>query len=147
MTEAAQTKAPWHLWAVGVVGVLWNAYGCYDYVMTNTGGVDYLRAFGFTEAQIDYYLAMPAWMTAVWAIGVWGGLLGAALLLLRSKWALHVFAASLAAFVFSLVYTYALSNGAEVMGASALPINALILAACLFFVWYAWFATKRGLLR
>jgi hypothetical protein len=39
---------------------------------------------------------MPAWMTGVWAIGVWGALAGSVLLLLRSKWAVHVFAASLA---------------------------------------------------
>ncbi|MGQ0533538.1 MAG: hypothetical protein ACT4OF_12745 [Caulobacteraceae bacterium] len=149
MTEAVQVKpaTPWHLWVVGIVGILWNAYGCYDYVMTNTGGVEYLRAFGFTEEQIAYYTDMPAWMTAVWAIGVWGGVLGAVLLLLRMKWALHVFVASLAAFVFSLVYTYALSNGAEVMPPESIYINAVILIGCLFFVWYAWFASKRGLLR
>ena len=150
MTETAPTKAagtPWHLWVVGVIGVLWNASGCYDYVMTNTGGVEYLRSFGFTEEQIAYFTAMPAWMTAVWAIGVWGGMAGAVLLLLRSKWALHVFAASLAAFLLSLVYTYLLSNGGDIMPAEAPIINAVILAGCLFFLWYAWFATKRGLLR
>ncbi len=150
MTEATQAKAagtPWHLWVVGVIAVLWNAYGCYDYVMTNTGGVEYLRSFGFTEEQIAYYVAMPAWMTAVWAIGVWGAMAGAVLLLLRSKWALHAFAASLAAFVLSLVYTYALSNGGDIMPAEAPIINAVILAGCLFFLWYAWFATKRGILR
>lgn len=150
MAEATQAKSagtPWHLWVVGVIGVLWNAYGCYDYVMTNTGGADYLRSYGFTEEQIAYYLGMPAWMTAVWAIGVWGGLLGAVLLLLRMKWALHVFVASLAAFVLSLIYSYGFSNGADVMPPETLYINAVILIGCLFFVWYAWFATKRGTLR
>jgi hypothetical protein len=150
MTQTAQAKssgAPRHLWVVGIVGILWNAYGCYDYVMTNTGGEDYLRGYGFTDEQIAYFNSMPAWMTAVWAIGVWGAMLGSVLLLLRMKWALHVFIASGAAFVLSLVYTYALSNGGDVMPAEAPIINAVILAGCLFFVWYAWFATKRGILR
>jgi hypothetical protein len=146
MSEA--TKAPWHLWAVGVVGILWNAYGCYDHYMSNTGGDAYLRGAGMTGAQIAYFHSMPAWMTAVWAIGVWGALLGSVLLLARSKWALHVFVASLAAFVLSLVYAYLLSNGGEVMGGMATAImQTVVLAGCLFFVWYAWFATKRGLLR
>jgi len=149
MTDTAQSKsdAPWHLWVVGIVGVLWNGYGCYDYVMTVTGGEEYLRSYGMPEEAIAYYAAMPAWMTGVWAIGVWGGLLGAVLLLLRMKWALHVFVVSLAAFVLSLIYTYALADGASIMPAIGYVMNAVVLTGCLFFVWYAWFATKRGILR
>ncbi len=150
MTEAAQPKssgAPWHLWAVGIIAVLWNAYGCYDYVMTTTGGEAYLRSLGIGEEAIAYFAAMPAWMTGVWAIGVWGGMLGAILLLLRRKWALHVFVVSLAGFVFSLIYTYLLSDGGSVMPPEAPIMNAVILFGCLFFVWYAWFATSRGFLR
>lgn len=147
MSEA-NNKTPWHLWTVGALGLLWNAYGGYDYVMSNTQGEAYLRGAGMTDAQIAYFSAMPSWMTAVWAIGVWGAILGAILLLLRSKWALHVFIASCAAFVLSLVYQYGMSNGGEVMGGQAtLIMQAVILAGCLFFIWYAWFATKRGLLR
>jgi hypothetical protein len=147
MSEATQ-RTPWHLWVVGVVGLLWNSFGGYDYFMSKTVGDAYLRQAGMTEPQIAYFNAMPDWMTAVWAVGVWGALLGSVLLLVRSKWALHVFIASLAAFVLSLVYAYALSNGAEVMGGTQYMImNGIILAGCLFFAWYAWFAKKSGLLR
>lgn len=146
-TTETKSKAPWHLWAAGIFGILWNAYGCYDYTMTNIGGAEYLRGYGMTEEQIGYFTAMPAWMTGVWAIGVWGAMLGSVLLLLRVKWALHVFIVSCAAFLMSLVYAYFLSNGAALMPAEAPVINAVILAGCLFFIWYAWFATKRGLLR
>jgi hypothetical protein len=146
-TSAVASKTPWHLWVVGIVALLWNGFGGYDYVMTNMGGAEYLRAHEFTAPEIDYFLSYPAWMTAVWAIGVWGGVAGAILLLLRSKWALHAFAASLAAFVLSLVYTYALSDGGTVVRAQFMYMNIFILALCVFFAWYAWFATKRGLLR
>jgi hypothetical protein len=150
MTEAAQAKSsatPWHFWVAAIVGVLWNGFGAYDYIMTNTGGEAYLRSMGVEDAMIAYVMAMPSWMTAVWAIGVWGGLAGAVLLLLRMKWALYAFAASLAGFLTSLVYYYVLSNGMEIMGAASLGLNGAILAGCLFFLWYAWFATKRGILR
>ncbi|MGD9964985.1 MAG: hypothetical protein AB7T59_00530 [Hyphomonadaceae bacterium] len=145
-TNAAAVRTPWHLWVVGVVAVLWNAFGCYDYIMTRVNGADYLRGF-FTEEQVQFYVNMPIWASIVWPIGVWGGLAGAVLLLLRSKWALHAFVASLIAFVLSLVHKYALSNGGELFGSSAYPIEATILGLCLFFAWYAWFATKNGVLR
>lgn len=144
---AAAGRTPWHLWLVGAVAVLWNAYGCYDYLMSQTQGDAYLRQGGMTEAQIGYYHAMPPWMTAVWAIGVWGGALGAVLLLLRRRWAFHAFVASIAAYVLSLVYSRLMSNGGQVFGPDTLVMNAVILAACAFFCWYAWRMTKAGVLR
>ncbi len=146
MTASAVNKTPWHLWAVGVVGVLWNAYGAYDYFMSKTGGEAYLRSVGMTDAQIAYYDAMPSWMTVVWAVGVWGALLGSALLLLRSKWAFEVFIASLIAYVLSLVYSYAINPAPGMTGAIQI-MQAVILIGCLFFAWYARFARKQGHLR
>jgi hypothetical protein len=146
-TAPAKSGAPWHLWVVGVVSLLWNAFGCYDYYMTNTGGDEYLRSYGMTEQQIAFYHAMPAWMTGAWAIGVWGALLGSILLLLRSKWAFHVFVISFAAFLVSVIYTYGFTNVAEVNGATGMIMNVVIAASCIFFIWYAWFATTRGILR
>lgn len=139
-------KTPWHLWAVGVAGLLWNSFGAWDYTMTKIRGDAHLRDFGMTQAQIDYFHAMPGWMTAVWAIGVWGAIAGTVLLLIRSRFSLHVYVASFAAFLLSLVYTYLLSNGVEVMGSNWL-MSVVIAAACAFFIWYAWVMTKRGVLR
>jgi hypothetical protein len=69
-------KTPWHLWAVGAVSLLWNAYGGYDYTMSMTQGAAYLASAGMTPDQVAYYEAMPVWMTAIWAVGVWGGVMG-----------------------------------------------------------------------
>jgi hypothetical protein len=146
-TETGGNSTPWHLWVVGIVGVLWNAFGCYDYYMTNTAGDAYMASMGMTQAQIAYMHTYPTWMMAIWAIGVWGGLLGAILLLVKRKWAFHVFAASLAAFVISLVYTYGMSDGAEVLGSTTYMMNAVILAGCVFFVWYSRLMAQRGVLR
>lgn len=147
-TETGRSATPWHLWVAGLVGVLWNGFGCYDYYMTNTAGDAYMKGMGMTDAQIAYMHGYPAWMMGVWAIGVWGGLLGALLLLLKRKWAFPAFAASLAAYVLSLVYTYAMSEGREVMGGAQMYVmNALILAGCLFFAWYSRLMAQRGVLR
>ena len=140
-------RTPWHLWAVGVLALLWNGYGAYDYVMTNTKGEGYLRGMGFTDAQIAYFDAMPAWMTAVWAIGVWGGLLGAILLLVRRKLAYPVFAVSFVTILISMVYSYALSDGAEVMGTSYSIMSAVVALIGLGELLYARAMAKRGVLR
>ena len=151
-------KTPWHLWAVGAVSLLWNGLGGYDYTMSMTQGAAHLAASGMTPDQIAYYEAMPAWMTAIWAVGVWGGVLGSLLLLLRNKLAFPVFAVSFGAFLFSLLYTYGLSDGGKVMGfmmqdgvkvASSFIIifNVVIAACCAFVTRYARTMSKKGVLR
>jgi len=139
-------RTPWHLWAVGVIAVLWNGFGVYDFLMTLTGGEEYLRSMKMTEPQIAYFDAMPAWTYGPWLLGVGGAFAGAILLLLRRRWALHAFLLSLLGLALSLVYTFLLSDGAEVMG-DAIYMQAVVIAGALFFTWYAWMMAKRGVLR
>ena len=84
--------------------------------MTQTQGDAWLANMDPTELQMAWFHAMPAWTDAAWAIGVWGGLLGAILLLLRRKWALQAFVASFLGWATGAVYTFGLSNGMEAMG-------------------------------
>jgi hypothetical protein len=140
------TSAPWHLWLVGVLGLLWNAYGGYDYFMSKTRGDAYLASVGMTPDQIGHFNAMPAWMTVVWAVGVWGALLGSALLLARSRFAVPVFLASLVAYVLSLVYAYLISPMPG-SGAAIVVLQVVILVGCVFFYWYARHARQRGWIR
>jgi len=140
-------KTPWHLWLVGVIAVLFNAIGAFDHVMSMTQGASYMASAGMSPAQIAHYQGMPIWMTAAWTIGVWGAMLGSVLILLRNKLAFPAFAVSLAAFLVSLLYTYVLTNGGEIMGRQMAMTSALITALLLFFMWYSWAMTKRSVLR
>lgn len=137
-------KTPWHLWAVGAVALLWNGYGGYDYVMTQTNNAAYLAQF--TAEQRAYFDSYPVWMEADWAIGVWGGVLGALLLLLRSKWAFHAFLASLIAFAVSVVYGQ-MSDGSALMGTTGMVFSGLIFVLGLIFVMYSRMMTRKGVLR
>ena len=137
-------KTPWHLWVAGVLGLLWNSYGAYDFTMSATQGDAYYHAVHMTPEQIAYFHATPAWMYVVWGVGTIGAVLGSVLLLLRSRWAVEVFAASLAGFVLSLVYTYGLQHNTSVHNAG---FSAVIFAGCVFFLWYAWRMRKAGVLR
>ncbi|OFX06181.1 MAG: hypothetical protein A3E78_14845 [Alphaproteobacteria bacterium RIFCSPHIGHO2_12_FULL_63_12] len=143
--SGAAVKTPWHLWAVGVLGALWNSFGCFDYFMTMTKGDEWMTSAGMTPEQIAFMHEAPAWMNAVWAIGVWGALLGSILLLLRNKLAVPVFGASLVAYVISVIHTNFLR---PMPGASSsmMIMQAVIFAGCVFFLWYAMRARKSGLL-
>ena len=146
-THDARIRTPWHLWLVGVAAVLFNAIGVFDFVMSMTQGAAYMASAGMTPAQIDHYHQMPAWMTLDWAIGVFGAFAGSVLILLRNKLAWPVLAVSLAAFLLSLVYTYALTDGGKIMGQSMAITSAVIAGLLAFFIWYAWAMTRRGVLR
>lgn len=149
MSEASASpqRIPWWFWVVAALSLLWNSYGAYDYVMTQTRGDAYLVAMGITPEQIAYYKAMPGWMTGVWALGVWGAAAGSLLLLFRSRWAVWAFAASLIGLLISLLYTYVLTNGYAVNGPMSVVMYAVITAAAAFFVWFSRRMVKRGLLR
>lgn len=143
-TMKMTTSTPWHLWAVGGLALLWNGYGGYDYVMTQTNDAAYLAQF--TAEQRAYFASFPMWMEAVWAIGVWGGVLGSVLLLLRSKWAFHAFLASLIAFAVSVVYGQ-MSGGSAAMGTTGMVFSAAIFLLGLGFVMYSRMMARRGVLR
>ncbi|CAN7183515.1 hypothetical protein [Caulobacter sp. LjRoot300] len=146
MTERT-IKTPWHLWLVGVVAVLFNSIGVFDFVMSMTRGAAYMASAGMTPEQIDHYQQMPAWMTVDWAVGVFGALAGSVLILLRHRLAWPVLAVSLAAFLLSLAYTYLLTDGGKIMGQQMAITSAVIAALLAFFVGYAWWMTRRGVLR
>jgi hypothetical protein len=146
MTTAA-VKTPWHLWLVGIVALLFNAIGVFDFVMSMAQGAAYQASAGMTPDQIAHYQEMPGWMTVVWAVGVFGAFLASALLLLRRKLAGPVFVLSLAAFVVSLLYTYVLKDAGAIMGRQMAITSAVIAVLLVLFAWYSRFMTMRGLLR
>ena len=107
MATAASAKAPVHLWIVGGVSLLWNAFGALDYTMSQLRNEAWLSQL--TEAQRAWLDASPAWTAAAWAFGVWGALLGSALLLMRSRHAFWAFVVSLAGLAVSTIYQHVIS--------------------------------------
>jgi hypothetical protein len=146
MTDAP-VKTPWHIWLVGLIAVLFNFIGVFDFVMSMAQGAKYQASAGMTPDQIAHYQQMPSWMMVVWAVGVFGAFLASILLLLRRKWALPIFVLSLVAFLVSLLYTYVLTDGGLVMGEQMAITSAVIAGLLAFFSWYCRFMILRGVLR
>ena len=146
MQQAASARAPAHLWIVGILALLWNAFGCYDYLMTNLHNQAYLAAF--PADQLAYWEGLPGWLTAFWALGVWGGLAGSLLLLARSRHAILAFGLSVVGIVVSFGYQMLATDMPASMKqgmAGAMPWVIFIIG--LFLLWYARNAEKQGLLR
>ncbi|WP_295192396.1 hypothetical protein [uncultured Brevundimonas sp.] len=142
-------KTPWHLWLVGVLSLLWNGFGAFDFIQTTTRGEAYMRAAGFDDAMVAYYEAMPGWMYLPWTLGVWGAVIGSVLLLLRWRWAVPAFGLSLLGALISLIYGKLIDPPPpappELAAMSWMPIVILLIAVLLF--GYAFNMRKRGVLR
>jgi len=143
MSEA-RVRAPIHLWIVGILSLLWGLIGAFDYLATELRLDFYMSAF--SQQQLDYFYGFPAWMVAAWALAVWCGLAGSLCLLLRKKWAVWLFAVSLAGLAVSTLYNFVLANGAEIMGSEAAIFTVVIWVMAIFLFLYARAMAKKGVL-
>lgn len=141
--EARQT-APVHLWIVGVVSLLWNCIGAFNYLASQLELESYMSQM--TPEQLEYFSSFPSWVVAFWAFGVWGAVAGSVLLLLRKKWAFHAFAVSVAGMVVTTIHNFVLTDGAAVMGRAAAVFSVVIWIIALFLLWYSWTQSKKGVL-
>ena len=149
MTDAIITdgaKTPRHLWIFGGLSALWNAFGAFDYVMTQTHNQVYLA--DFTVEQRAFFDSFPAWMEGAWAFGVWGALCGSLLLLARSRHAVTAFGVSLAGLAVSTAYRYVFSTPpAEMQSTSMMLVNLAIWAIAIALLVYARKLRASGVLR
>lgn len=139
------SKVPLHLWIVGVLAVLWNAIGAFDYAATQLRIEPYMSQF--TPEQLEYFYGFPAWSVAAWAIAVWGSLIASLGLLLRRRWAVPLFGIAIVAMVLAAIQNFLLSDGLRIMGSGGAMFTAVIwiIAFALFF--YARALAARGVLR
>lgn len=139
MSEVIQAKTPAHLWVVGGLATLWNAFGCYDYFMTQTQGAAYIKSMMptvDTAAMMQYLDSFPVWAEGAWALGVWGGLAGSLLLLLRKSSAVWALGASLIGAIVGIGYQLANPSNIAQMHEGAggvMPYVIILVAALLFF--------------
>lgn len=146
MATTTETRAPAHLWIVGALALLWNAFGCLDYTMTNLKNPAWLAKM--PADQLAYMDTVPKWLIAFWAIGVWGGLAGAILLLMRNRYAVWAFGLSFVGAIIGIGYQLFVAKVPASMkqGANGIMPWVIIVIAAVFY-WYAITAEKKGLLR
>ena len=113
MNEPAKAPgAPWHLWVVGVLSLLWNSGGVVSYTMTHLG---MLESMDMPADQIAFYSNFPAWAVAVWALGVWGCFFGSLALLFRSRFAVLLFGISIVGLIGTTIFQWGIADMPEVL--------------------------------
>ncbi len=150
--EAGGRATPIHLWIVGLLALLWNGFGCYDYVMTRTRNIDYLQGMApeaDPSAMLAWVDAFPFYAQVGWGLGVWMGLLGSILLLVRHRWAVPALALSFVGTLLGLGYQILLAAPPpppmDEGGMALLPWVIIIIAGGL--AYYALVQKRRGVLR
>jgi hypothetical protein len=150
MQHAVSARTPAHLWIVGILSLLWNCFGAYDYVMSHMRNAQYLASSmpGVDpNAALAWMDSFPVYAKIGWALGVWGALLGAILLLIRSRYAVWAFTVSLLGIILSIGWQIAVAPklaGAEGMMYTLMPV--IIILIGVFMLWYAWSMEKKGVL-
>ena len=143
---APAPSTPWHLWVVGIAGGLWSAIGVLSFMLTELNVEAVMSEF--PPEQRAYFESFPLWAVAFWAVGVFGGVIGCVLLLLRKRLAAPVLIASMIGAIVSNLGGLFLLGGMEVMratgglGFTAVPIVFGVLMAL-----YAHAMTRKGVLR
>ncbi len=134
MTTSNRPK--WYMLAA-ILAFVWNIMGVMAYLAQAFMPAEALAAM--TEAQRTLYESTPAWVTAAFAIAVWGGALGSLLLILKKSISHLVLLISLIGIVVQQTWIFFISNSFEVYGTgqSVMPIMVLIIG-----VWLVWFSRK-----
>ncbi len=143
-SAAGRSRAPVHLWIVGVLALVWNAFGAFDYLATQLRYEPYMSQF--PQEQLEYFYGFPAWAVAAWAFGIWGAFFGSIALLLRKRWAVWLFGLSLAGMAVTTIYNFVLTEGLEIMGTVGAIFTAVIWIVAILLFLYARALAKKGVL-
>jgi len=136
MSRVKPTPIHWGFWLVGGFAVIWNALGGVNFYMQLTfADLSFMPEWWQNVAQ-----SRPDWATGAMAVGVFGGVLGGVLLLLKKRAAYYVF-------IFSLVGTLVtLSHAIGIDGAGPRQIfEGLIMPVAVAFslIFYTKMAVNR----
>ena len=152
MATITRGRTPFHIWIVGILSLLWNCFGCYDYLMTRMRNTDYIASAmpGVDPKSVLAWVdAFPLYAQIGWGLGVWMGLAGSILLLMRHRWAVWAYGLSFIGAILGLGYQIALApplpGAHETAAMKAIPYVVIVLALVLFL--YARAMARKGVLR
>lgn len=131
---------------LAALGAAWNVFGIIQWLGQVQATPTVLMSKGMTEAQATLYAALPGWMTTVFAIGVFGGLIGALLLLIGRRAATTVLGVSLVGYV--ALYIGDITEGVfAAFGTPQVVVLTIVVAIAVGLLILAVQADRRGWLR
>lgn len=141
--EVPRAKAPLWFWAAAGTGLAWNAYGVQQFFGNLWSTRESMMAMGMTMEQASIYSSLPVWMTAAFATGVFGGLAGCALLLLRKRLATPVLLISLVGYL--VLYVGDVTEGVfAALGVAQVAILTTVLLIAAGLLWLSRYCDRNG---
>jgi hypothetical protein len=131
-------KAPTSFWIIAVLGLLWNCFGAYLYMLARLDPETALA--GASPAMRDYVANQPIWANIGYGLGIWGSFLGSVAMVLRSRHAVLLFLVSLLGALVSHV-------GQAMTGVMPIGLAAVIMAVIAFLWWFSRREAAKGTLR
>lgn len=140
-------KVPTSYWVVTGLGLLWNAFGAYDYIMTRMRDAEYLKGMGDPQAVLAWIDSYPLYAQIGWGLGVWGSVVGSVLMVLRSRHAASAFVVSLVGAIVSFGYQFTHTVPAALDTTAGKVIPLVIMAVVLFLWRYSRKSAEQGIQR
>ena len=130
---------------IGIVALIWNGWGSFMYI-AQAYDME-IASKDLSPEQIAFLDNMPAWYTALFAIAVFAGLIGAISLLMKKKRAVILFVVSFICALINQVY-WLFGTEAPTVFAEQQPyaMPALIIVLGLVFIWYSKKMKSEGVL-
>ena len=143
MTES-KNKPTTSFSIIGIVALIWNLMGVFAYLQQAYMTAEDLAALPLDQQAL--YENVPAWVTAAFALAVFGGALGCILLLLRKKLATFVLIISFISILAQMSYNFFISKAMEVYGPGEMIMPAMVIIVGAFLVWYSKKMQTQGIL-
>ena len=131
--------------ATAIFGILWNAFGVYQFANSFTEAGRAAMTASMTPAQAQAYASLPGWVSVVFAVGVIGGLLGTIALALNRRIAVPVLVASFIAY--GLLFAGDMVHGVFDGAPDQLIVLSFVVLIAAAMLWTSWLTVRRGLLR
>lgn len=139
--ENVEKKPNAIFWIIGVVSLLWFAYGVYQFVFSLTADAESIKPYVddgvMTQAYADFYLAIPAWVKAAFGVATIGGLLASLCHLLRKKIAIVLFVISIISALIMYVYIFLLSGKVSILPTMDFIIAGMVVVFTSFMIWWS----------
>lgn len=132
-------------WIIGIVALIWNGWGSFMYI-AQAYNME-IATKDLSAEQIAFLDGMPAWYTALFALAVFTGLIGALALLRRKKIAASMFIISFVCALINQIY-WLFATDAPTVFAEHQPYTmpVIIIVLGLVFIWYSRKMKSEGVL-
>lgn len=102
---------------VAIILLIWDLFGIMAFVMQIMMTEEMMAAL--PEAEQEIYRNTPSWITGAYFVAVFGATLGSLALILKKKWAMPMFIASLIAVIVQMSYTLFVAGVLDLRGPSS----------------------------